>query len=337
MGLQEPDVDRPMRVLYFYQYFTTPSGSWSTRVYEMARRWVCSGDHVTVVTSVYDKSDLRPTRILERFDVEGIEVVVLNIKLSNKHGVLMRLYTFAVYALLASWYALRHPADVVVSSSGPITVGIPGLIARFVARRPFVFEVRDLWPEGAIQLGFLRNRLMIRLARWFEHVCYRAADVVVPLSPGQADWVRRIASGVRTVTVPNASDIELVERAGRLSEVPSWTDGKRIVLYAGTLGLIHGCQDILDAAAVVQMKGRDDVVFVLIGDGNERTKLEDYARERNLNNVKFLGLHSKEHVMQWHRRALGVNLKELVLLFFTARNDMGLSGDVVDGVVAGYR
>src|SRR5438270_12120765 len=68
-----------MRIVYFYQYFTTPKGAWSTRAYEFARRWVRAGDSVTVVTSVYDKSDLDPQKLISRFDIEGIDVRVINI------------------------------------------------------------------------------------------------------------------------------------------------------------------------------------------------------------------------------------------------------------------
>jgi len=78
-----------------------------------------------------------------------------------------------------------------VASSGPITVGIPGLIARWFRSRPLVFEVRDLWPEGAIQLGFLKSRLAIKVARWFERRCYGGASVIVTASDGQARWIAR--------------------------------------------------------------------------------------------------------------------------------------------------
>lgn len=269
----------------------------------MARRWVEQGDQVTVVTSVYDKSDLRPTRLVERFDVDGIEVVVLNIRLSNKHGVLMRLYTFAAYAALASWFALRHSADVVVASSGPITVGIPGLVARYIGRRPLVFEVRDLWPEGAIQLGFLQSQWTIGLARWFERACYWSAASVVACSAGQAAWIQRVDPQVKTAVIPNASDNQLIEQVGRMDRLPEWARDKQLVLYTGTLGLIDDCAQILDAANIVQRCGRSDICFVIIGDGKERTELDSKAAAFGLTNTHFLGLRSKKEVMQWLQEA----------------------------------
>jgi glycosyltransferase involved in cell wall biosynthesis len=289
-----------MKILYFYQYFTVPEGSYSTRVYEFTRRWVKAGDSVTVITSVYDKSGLKPTGLISRFTIEGVDVRMINIRLSNKHNVLFRLLTFAAYALVACWYALTLPADVVVTSSGPLTVGLPGLVARYVRRRPLVFEVRDLWPEGAIQLGVLRNRQAIRLARWFEGRCYGAASKVVALSEGMADWIRQRYGCRHLEVVPNASDNELVDSlAGSPAELPGWAVGKHLVLYTGTLGLIDDCAQILDVARVVESRGLGDIEFVIIGDGKERAELEERARTLKLSHLRFLGLMPKENVMRW--------------------------------------
>jgi len=288
-----------LRILYLYQYFTTPRGAWSTRAYEMARRWVEKGHEVTIVTSVYDKSDLRPKQLVQRFDVDGIEVIVLNIRLSNKHGVLKRLFTFIAYALLASWYALRTPSDVVVASSGPITVGLPGLVARYFGRRPLVFEVRDLWPEGAIELGILKNPILVRTARWFERLCYRSSSAVVALSPGQSDGVRMIEPQVPVYTVPNASDLDLVDRVDPLDPLPEWAIGKQIVLYAGTIGQSNDCWQLVHAAELMKHAGRNDVVMVFLGDGKDREAIGKYVQEHDLANVVILGSRPKEEVIAW--------------------------------------
>lgn len=291
-----------MRVLVFYQYFTTPRGAWSTRVYEMGRRWVEAGDKVTVVTSVYDKSDLRPSRLVERFDVDGIEVVVLNVRISNKDGVLKRLYTFAMYALLASWYALRIPADVVVASSGPPTVGVPGLIARYIGRRPFVFEIRDLWPDSPVQLGLLSRPWMVRLARWWERTCYGAASHVIACSPSQADGVTSIDGRVPVTVVSNAADLNLMGQVRSAETLPEWT-ADPFVVYAGTMGRANDCWQLIRMAEVLRQRGRDEIQVVLIGDGADRVELERHAAEQELTNVRFLGLKPKSEVVTWLHHA----------------------------------
>ncbi len=286
-----------MRVLYFYQYFTTARGSWSTRAHEFARRWVEKGDEVTIVTSVYDKSDLAPSQFVTVQEVDGIRVCVLNIRLSNKHGVAARLFSFATYAIASCWYALRVPADVVLSSSGPITVALPGLVAHYLRRVPFVFEARDLWPEGAIQLRILRNPIMIWLARAFEKSCYRAADQVVALSEGIATWIRERHSVDSVVVVPNASDNSLSQRVATEGGWPDASHGYQ-VLYAGTLGLIDDCRQILDMAHVLDQEGHHEIRIGVIGDGKERAELEEYASELGLQNVRFFGLMSREDVFR---------------------------------------
>jgi glycosyltransferase involved in cell wall biosynthesis len=288
-----------MKVLYLYQYFTVPAGSYSTRAYEFARRWVKAGDSVTMVTSVYDKSGITPDRFISHFDIEGIDVRMINIRLSNKHGFLFRIATFCIYALLACWYALTVRADVVLASSGPLTIGIPALVARYLRRLPFVFEVRDLWPEGAIQLGMLRNPIAIRAARFLEKVCYRAASRVVALSEGMAQWIHEAHGLKDVIVIPNASDNELVASLDDSVQLPEWTNGKKLVLYTGTLGLIDDCSQILDVARIVGERNESDVDFIIIGDGKERPQLEARRAELVLKNVRFLGLLPKDAVMRW--------------------------------------
>jgi glycosyltransferase involved in cell wall biosynthesis len=285
-----------MHVVYFYQYFTTPRGSWSTRCYEFARRWVARGDRVTVVTSVYDKSDLRPSRWLERLEVDGIDVRVINVRLSNKHGIVFRVATFAIYAVVACWYALTLRADVLLASSGPITTGVPGLVGHWLRRRPLVFEVRDLWPEGAIQLGMLRSPVVQWLAQRFERMCYRASSIVVALSEDMATGVVAAAPGTRVVVVPNAADIELFGREGHECE-------QGLVVYTGTLGRMDNCGQIVEAARVLQERGRHDIRLLIAGDGMERPTLEARATALGLTNITFLGIRPKHEIVSLLHRA----------------------------------
>jgi glycosyltransferase involved in cell wall biosynthesis len=288
-----------MRILYFYQYFTIPEGSYSTRVYEFARRWARAGDSVTVVTSVYDRSGISPNGAISRLNIDGIDVRMINIRLSNAHGKAFRLMTFIAYAAIACWYALVLPADVVVASSGPLTVGIPAMVARYVRRRPLVFEVRDLWPEGAIQLGVLTNRAAIWLARSLEKACYRAAARIIALSDGMADWIKANHGIDHIDVVPNASDNELVAAIKGPFELPQWAIGKELAVYAGALGLIDDCTQVLEVARALQERNVDNVQFVIIGSGKEGDHLRQLASEMDLRNLRFLGPLPKEAVMRW--------------------------------------
>lgn len=292
-----------MRIVYLYQYFSTPKGSWGTRVYEFARRWVASGDRVTVITSVYDKSDLEPARFISTHTVDGIDVIVVNIRLSNKHGLLARLLSFAGYAVVASWYAATMPADVVIASSGPITVGLPGLVARYLRGRRVVFEARDVWPDGAIETGMLRSALLIRAARLFERLCYRAASRIVTLSDGMAEVIRRRCGETPVEVVTNAADLELFREEREMGETFHALRQRPYVVYAGTLGLANACGQILEAARLLADRAGGPIEVVILGDGVERLWLQARARELGLTNVHFLGLVTKEEVGTWLRGA----------------------------------
>src|SRR5690606_2519240 len=198
-----------MRILYFYQYFSTPKGSWGTRVYEFSKEWVEQGHEVTVVTSIYSKSDLKADKLIEDQDFDGIKVKVLNVIIDNKQPFLKRIWSFVKFSLLSSYYALKLPADVVIASSGPITIGLPGLVAKFLRGRKLVFEARDLWPEGAIELGVIKNKTVQNIAYWFEKVCYNASSYIITLSPGMTQNIKKRFGFDKVDDVTNAANIEL--------------------------------------------------------------------------------------------------------------------------------
>ena len=314
-----------MNIVYFYQYFGTPKGGWSTRVYEMTRRWVAAGHHVTVVTSLYDKSDLEADGFITRFDIDGVQVILVNVKLSNDHGFAARIASFLLYALVSVYYALRLPFDVCIASSGPITVGLSGLVAKFVRRKPFVFEIRDIWPDGAVQLGVLKNPSVISAARWFEKLCYRAADLVVACSPGQAAHVSATFPDKKVLVVSNASDNDLMDGVdAAVLKRPAYLKDKKLVVYTGTLGLMDDCTQIVEAARVLQKRGREDIALLFIGSGNEKTALEARAERYGLRNLHFLGLMPKEQVVAWlkNARAAFYTVKDVPVLHTGSPNKL---------------
>ncbi|MEL6534485.1 MAG: glycosyltransferase family 4 protein [Bacteroidota bacterium] len=292
-----------MRVVYFYQYFCTPKGSWGTRVYEFAKRWVAQGHEVTVVTSVYYKSDLKKGKgWVSRYTVDGIDVIQLNIEINNKQGTLKRIQTFLGFALLSSFYAIKLRADVVVASSGPITAGIPGLVARYLRGRKLVFEVRDLWPDGAIEMGLLRQPLLQRLAYALEKRCYRAAKHIITLSPGMADNIRQRLGFTHTTSVPNASDLELFGTSPAGVSLPDWALEKKLALYTGNIGAVNNSELLLKAARKLQELGRTDIQVVLIGDGQLKAQLLEQSKD--LDNFTLVDVMPKTDLVAWVRQSM---------------------------------
>ena len=292
-----------VRIVYFYQYFCTPKGSWGTRVYEFTRRWVEQGHSVTVVTSVYYKSDLKKGKgLVSRYTVDGIDVIQLNIEINNKQGIIKRIQTFIAYALLSSYYALRLSTDVVVASSGPITAGIPGLVARYLRGRRLVFEVRDLWPEGAIEMGLLTNKAIQKVAYALERRCYKAARHIVTLSPGMAQWIENRYGFTHSTSVPNASDLDLFGQAPTGVTLPDWAQANKLALYTGNLGEVNNSGLLLEAAKLIQAQGRTDIRVVLIGDGQWRERLEQDSKE--VVTFTMLPIMPKTELVAWVRQAM---------------------------------
>ncbi len=262
----------------------------------MCRRWIRDGHKITVLTTPYDKSDIRAVKFVERQEFDGIEVIVVNVMQSNKRPVMSRIFGFLAFSIVACYYSLRLNYDVVVASSGPITVGIPALLARWLQRKKMVFEVRDLWPRGAVELNIIKSRFVSRSSYWFEALCYKSSSLIVACSDGMADDIKKRFPQLNVVVVPNACDSLFTSPTAMV--VAETLLGKQIIVYAGSMGIMDDCTQIIDAARLIQAS-HPKVTIVMIGDGAERAGLELTVRRDNLSNIVFLGLIPKDEVARW--------------------------------------
>ena len=285
-----------MNILVIYQYFGTPLGSWSTRIYELTKRWVQAGHKVTVITSPYDKSDIKSDGFVSRQNIEGINLIVIDSGDSNRLSKGVRAYRALRFSLVSIYYALKEPADVVLSSSGPITVAIPGLLRNRMRKTPFVFEVRDLWPLGGIVMGQIRNPLIKTILLWFEKYTYKKAKAIVTCSIGQLDNIKnRLGFEEKLHVIPNASDNELFGKYVALTKEQRCIIGdKPYVLHLGSLGFIHNCRYLIEVARHIP-----EIPMVFVGDGAERLELEELVAKYELTNVFFLGQMPKKDTVAW--------------------------------------
>jgi glycosyltransferase involved in cell wall biosynthesis len=257
-----------MRIVYIHQYYCNRAMPGGTRSYELARRLVSGGHQVDVITT--ERAPARRRLAWRRTNDDGIDVHWFPVPYSNDMGYGRRIWAFAEFAAAASARAASLRADVVLATSTPLTVALPGVFAARLRRVPFVFEVRDLWPEIPIDMGALRNPVSRRLAGALAWFAYRNAAEVVALSPGMAAGVTARAPGTRTTVVPNASDLDLFGSASGAAFRASqeWLGDRPLVLYAGTLGVANDVRYLVRLAARV----RDldpDVRFLIVGDGKE--------------------------------------------------------------------
>jgi glycosyltransferase involved in cell wall biosynthesis len=276
-----------MRILYLHQYFMTREGAGGTRSYELARHLVASGHEVVILTAARGATPLRSR-------VEGIDVIEVagaspDYAAATAQGYGHRMLGFARFAAGATLAALRTPRpDVVLATSPPLTIALPGIAAARRHRVPLVFEVRDLWPEAPIQMGALRNPMARRAARALERAVYRSARHVVALSPGMREGA--MAAGVepdRVTLVPNASDLDLFSPdldPGDLRARLGLGDAF-VCAYFGTMGEANDLTQVVRAAAELKGRGVDDVLFVLQGEGKRRAVIADEVRRLDLGNV----------------------------------------------------
>jgi len=289
-----------MQIVYFYQYFTTPKGSYGTRVYEFTKEWVEKGHEVTVVTSVYAKSDIKASKFLETQMIDGIKLKIINVTVDNKQSFLKRIWTFLVYSFFSVYYAFTLKCDLVIASSGPITAGIPGLIASIFRRKKFVFEVRDLWPEGPIELGVLKNKLLIKISYAFEKWCYKRSSLVVALSPGMKNNILERFPKTEVISVTNSANIDLFSSAPKPLDHPVLSK-VNYAIYTGNIGMVNNSELLFRAATLLKNRGRGDIHIVLIGDGHQKEGL--VAKSTDLANFHLLDLMPKKDLVNFVKHA----------------------------------
>lgn len=277
-----------MRVLYFHQYFRTPAMPGGTRSYEIARRLVARGHDVHIVTSDQDPE----SNTIRVTTEQGIQVTWIPVKYSNKLNYSARILAFLKYAAFASDIGLNWRPDVIFATSTPLTIGIPAIIASRHWKAPMIFEVRDLWPDVPIAMGALRNPLSISLARRLERLCYQSASHIIALSPGMKDGILKTgwADASSVSIIPNLTNRELArtteEEAARLLRELNLPSGQKIVLYAGTLGRVNNVTYLAELAFKLQRE-RPNILFLVVGDGAERTLVERKARELGILDTNF--------------------------------------------------
>lgn len=290
-----------MKILYIHQFFATRESSLGLiRSYEFARRWVGQGHEVTMVTS----SSRLPAEFSEKRyvdgEIDGIRIRSVRVGYSNYMGYVRRMWSFLAFTFGATFRAATAGEhDVVLATSTPLTVGIPGWVAAWLTRTPFVFEVRDLWPEAAIQMGALkRTGIIARAAKLLERFLYRRAAHVIALSPGMAEGV--LAEGVDpglVHIVPNCSDLDLFHPGDKDPQIVErfGLDGRLVVGYTGAIGPSNGLHDqIPEAARILEERGRDDIVFLIAGDGKSLPVLRERTAARG--NVLLVGSMPKQDV-----------------------------------------
>jgi hypothetical protein len=277
------------RVLYLHQHFSTPDGSTATRSFAMARALAQAGHAVTVATGRFDGAasglagPFRGRR--RRGRVAGFEVEEFDIACGNAQGLAARSAAFLRFAARATPLALRR-WDLVIASSTPLTVALPALAARRLRGTPFLFEMRDPWPELPAALGLRRPLLLGAMSRLADAAC-REAAAVIALSEGMAEIANR-RGAAQVEVIGQGCDLDLFGPGRPSWRPPGAACHELLAVYAGAHGRANGLRLLLDAADRLRGAGERRIRIVLVGDGMEKAALVAEAAARGLSNVSFL-------------------------------------------------
>lgn len=299
-----------MKILYISQYYPPEMGAPSARVSELARDWARRGHDVTVLTAFphhpHGVKDPGDRGVLTRAEQDGdVRVVRTYVYATRNSGFVKRTLSYLSFmfsAVLIGTWRVGRP-DVVIATSPQLFTAVAGRAISWLKWRPFVFEVRDLWPESIVTVGAMKDSLAIRCLKALAHGLYRSCQRIVTVGEGYARGIHE-GYGVpkeKMDVVTNGVDLNLYqpdEDARQRLRAEHQLGEKKVVLYLGTHGMAHGLNFVLEAAK--RLKDRQNLHFVFVGDGAEKPALVRQAQDTDLENVTFMPPVGKEDVVAWY-------------------------------------
>ncbi len=300
-----------MKILYLSQYYPPEMGAPAARASELAHHWSVAGHDVSVLTGfpnhptgvVPDQWRPRLRRLVYREQVDGVTVYRTWLWPLPNRKAHERMRNYASFCISAALRGLTLPRpDVVIASSPQLLVGLSGWWISFTRQVPLVFEVRDLWPESLVAVGAGRENSLLytALSKIARFLYERSALIVVVTSAFKEHLIRRWRVPAQKIAViENGVETELFKplpsTATDALRRDLGVESKFLVCYVGTMGMAHGLETILDAAAILRRQ-EPDVLFLLVGEGAEKQRIKALAESRGLTNVKFLDQQPREKI-----------------------------------------
>lgn len=298
-----------MRILFLTDNFPPEVNAPASRTFEHCREWVRAGHQVVVITCApnFPKGRLFDgyrNRLWQKETMDGIEVIRVWTFIARNEGFLLRVIdyiSFMLSAFVASLFVRR--VDVIIGTSPQFFTACAAHLVGLLKRRPWIFELRDIWPESIRAVSAMRHGRLLDMLEWLELYLYRRAAAVVSVTNAFKDnLVARGIDGAKIDVVTNGVDIsrfkpmpkdaELVERLG--------LGGRFVAGYIGTHGLAHHLDTIVETAALLD-KGphREHIRILMLGDGADRARLKSRAETQGLSNIIFLESVPKDQVVRY--------------------------------------
>lgn len=300
-----------MNILIIHQYFLEEDDPGGSRWNEMTKVWTEAGHQVTVLAGMIHANGLEKREEYKgkRFvKKQQGKVTVWRCHVSESYnkgfaGRLWGYFSFMFSSLWAGIFKVKGKFDVVIVTSPPLFVACSGYIISKIKRRPFVFEVRDLWPDSVTDTGMLTNKLIIKFAFWFERFIYKKATLINVLTPAFYKVLKekKNVPESKLILVPNASDFTLSDQLLNNFDKAEFRkkhnfDNKFVITYVGAHGMANYLDQILDAAKSLE---DTNVLFLLVGQGMEKERLKQKANEMNVENIRFVDPVPKKEVFKY--------------------------------------
>jgi len=285
-----------VRIIFFSHYYPPEVNAPASRTSEHCRLWAQAGHDVTVVTCVpnHPRGIVYPgyqNKFIQFEVIDGVKVVRVWTYLAPNEGFGRRTLNYFSFMVSAALAVLRLPCpDIFISTSPQFFCGLTGLLAKTMRRVPWVFEVRDLWPESIVTVGAMPKNFLTRALESLETLAYRKADRIVVVTDS---FVPHIAARCRDSSkidvVKNGADLGFFKRGADPEEMKRrfGLSGRFVAAYVGTHGMAHGLETIVEAASILRDDSR--ISFLLVGDGAERARLLERANALRLDNLRIVG------------------------------------------------
>ena len=283
-----------MKILFLTHYFPPEVNAPATRTFEHAKRWAAAGHEVVVITGFPSQpfGIIYPgykKKLWQWDQMDGVRVLRIWTYISANKGFLKRIINYVSFMKMAVLYSLflRRP-DVVIATSPHLFSACAGWAVSVLKWRPFVFELRDIWPESIVAVGAMKKGLVIRFFEWYARFLYRRASLVVAVTESFKDiLIKQGIPAEKVKVVTNGVDLANFQPTGKRDEFRAekgW-DGKFVCGYIGTIGMAHHVETMVRAAEL--LKDRDDISLFILGDGAGREQVEVMIAEKQLTNIRL--------------------------------------------------
>ncbi len=303
-----------MKILLIHQYFLEKGDGGGSRFNEMSQVWADMGHEITVLAGmVHYNTGKKPEKYKRKYFYKDMNfydnVDVIRCHVSEAYNVnflgrLWAYFSFVFSSIYAGLFKVDKKYDVIIVTSPPLFVGITAYVLSRIKRLPLVFEIRDLWPESAIDTGVLTNKVIIKFAYWFESFIYKKAALINVLTPAFKDKLiqNKKVSPNKIIFIPNAADFSIAENI-MSSNFDSESFKKElgyvnnfVITYVGAHGVANHLIQLVDAAEKLK---DTNVIFQLIGAGMNKEKLKEEVKNRKIKNVVFIGPVAKSEVFKY--------------------------------------